>query len=117
MGSILFAGGFLLCLLTAAAVSVYGFGFVEPAWGSGISFQVLIWLSVAGCLLAALTHASGLVMFRRSSFGWRAALQGVVAGVLFLGALSIIGGKLVPVVTAVVASALIAAALAPRQGA
>jgi hypothetical protein len=117
MGSIPFAGGFLLCLLTGAAVSVYGFGFVEPAWGPGISFQVLVWLSAAGCLLATLTYASGLIMFHRSSNGWRAAFQGIVAGVLFLGVMPIISGKLVPVVTAVVASALIAAALAPRQGA
>jgi hypothetical protein len=117
MGSIQFAGGYILCLLSAAAVSVYGFGFVEPAWGAGISFQVLVWLSLAGCLLATLTYASGLIMFRHSSAGWRSAFQGVLASALFLGALSIVGGKLVPVVVAVIASALIAAALAPRQGA
>jgi peptidoglycan/LPS O-acetylase OafA/YrhL len=51
------AMSFLLCMLVAAAISVYGFDEYERAWGRGGSFQVLSWIaaatSVAVCLLAA----------------------------------------------------------------
>ena len=117
MGSILFAAGYLFCLLVASAVSVYGLDFADPSWGPSMSFQVLAWMSLAACLLATLVYASGLVIFRRSSNCWRAVAQGLLAGILSIGALSL-GAKQVVLAVAVVAgAALVAAATAKRHGA
>jgi len=48
----LFVAAFLLVFLTAAVVSVYGFGQYEPAWGRGGSLQVEAWLALVGALVA-----------------------------------------------------------------
>lgn len=48
----LFGAAFLLVFLTAAAVSVYGFGQYEQAWGRGGSLQAEAWLALVGALVA-----------------------------------------------------------------
>ena len=49
---LLFGAASLLIFLGAAAVSVYGFGQFEHAWGRGGSFQVEAWLGLVGALVA-----------------------------------------------------------------
>ena len=48
----LFGAAALFVFITAAAVSVYGFEQYEHAWGRGGSFQVEVWVSLVGALIA-----------------------------------------------------------------
>ena len=49
---LIFGGACLLVFVIVAAISVYGFGQYERAWGRGGSFQVETWLSLVGAVIA-----------------------------------------------------------------
>ena len=49
---LLFGAAALLVFVVAAAVSVYGFGQFEHAWGRGGSLQVESWLGLVAALVA-----------------------------------------------------------------
>jgi hypothetical protein len=63
-------GSFLLCMLGASAVLVYGFDEYERAWGRGPSLQVLMYI--------ALVLAAGVMVLSAVGFRWaRVDLDGV----------------------------------------
>jgi hypothetical protein len=61
----LFGAAPLLTYIAVAAVSVYGFGQYEPAWGYGGSLQVEAWLGVVGALIAMGSFGISSAVLRR----------------------------------------------------
>ncbi len=81
---ILFGAAFLLVFLTAAAVSVYGFGQYEQAWGRGGSLQVESWLALVGALVAMGSFGISSALLRRAHMPTASFLLGVVCSVAYI---------------------------------
>jgi len=90
MGAILFAASSFASLLVAAAVAAWGFGFVEPMWGTGGSFMVLGMIS--GLCSFAATIAFGLVsvLCRRFASNRGSVVSGIVSSCVATGALAVL---------------------------
>ena len=70
---------FLLVVLTAGAISVYGFDVYERAWGRGPSLQVLTWVAIPLSVLVGISAAFGFRM-SKSALN-RPRLVGATVGV------------------------------------
>jgi hypothetical protein len=76
----------LVVFLAAAAVSIYGFGQYEPAWGRGGSLQVEAWLALVGALVAAGSFGIGSAVLRRAHSPTAAVVLGVACAGVFVAA-------------------------------
>jgi peptidoglycan/LPS O-acetylase OafA/YrhL len=81
---------FLLCMLVAAVISVYGFDEYERAWGRGGSFQVLSWVAVAASVGVGICAALG---FRVGGESMRPRLAGAAVG--FAGSVLVVVSALI----------------------
>ena len=80
----LFGAAFLLVFVTAAAVSVYGFGQYEQAWGRGGSLQVESWLALVGALVAMGSFGISSTLLRRAHTPAASFALGVVCAAAYI---------------------------------
>ena len=78
-GPFFFGGSYLLGSWIAAGLAVYGFGFVEPMWGRGGSFQVLVMAGTVTSLLATIGFALSAATTGRFSGPAKASTLGLIA--------------------------------------
>jgi len=79
-----FGGGIWLVFLIAIAVSIYGFGAYERAWGRGGSFQVEAWVAFVGALVAMGAFGISSAVLQRIQTHGAAFALGVVSASVFL---------------------------------
>ncbi|HZX81351.1 MAG TPA: hypothetical protein VFE72_10410 [Lysobacter sp.] len=96
MGPAVFAAGSFLCLGLAAAVSVYGFDFVEPMWGHTGSFTVLLLIATACAFGACIAFGLSSALARRFAPARTAAKLGArvsaVSVAVFAGVAYVVHG-------------------------
>ena len=79
-----FGGACFLIFVAAGAVSVYGFGQFEHAWGRGGSFQIETWLSLVGAIIAMGVFGISAAMLRRVPEPGISLMLGAACGVAFI---------------------------------
>ena len=114
--------GGLLSMLLAAGISVWGFDYIESAWGHYGSFMVLSMVA-AGCMvLATLVFGAACVVLGRFPKGWKVGAAGALSSLLGAAVLQALDwgreplGVLLPLVV-FPALAWVSAAVVSRHGA
>jgi hypothetical protein len=82
--AVIFGITFFAILLVLATISVYGFGQYERAWGRGVSWQVLSWISAASAVLSFFGALLAATVMRRRGRNLslpRAVLGGILSSV------------------------------------
>jgi hypothetical protein len=69
MSLLAFPTGIAFIFAGYGALSVFGFGEVEPAWGKWGSYQVLVWVGVAAAAFATVPFALSAAVLRRFPSG------------------------------------------------
>ena len=85
MGMIWFGLGSAFTFVAASAVAVYFAGYVERAWGTGGSFQVLGLLSIGATFLLTIGFGVGAAFLNRFPSARNSAISGGLCAAMFVG--------------------------------
>ena len=91
--TIIFTLGFVACAAAAMAVSIYGFGQYERAWGRGPSYQVALWIITVAAVVVAIGFSLGAKLVVAPIPWWKPFLLSA-AFTLFFCALTYVVGYL-----------------------
>jgi hypothetical protein len=89
---LLFGAASLLIFLGAAAVSVYGLGQYEHAWGRSGSFQVEAWLGLVGALIAMGSFGISSAALRRAHTDRASFALGACCAAVYLSLCWVVNG-------------------------
>ena len=122
MGLVLFAVSYLFALVVAAGIAVFGFGFIESAWGPSNSFQVLVWISLVATFVATISFGLTCALAQRALSNKGCAISGATVAILSIGLFYVHGelagrASVFATFLAVIVPAVVVAALSPRHGA